>query len=151
MALSAPGVAESVWYTHTHPIREISLAFDQNARPVVAFVDEVGGVYLRWFDPVPNAIVNTDISSYARSPRVTLDDNRPLNLTNSDVILGYVRGGIVRYRRQRDRFMDEYTPTIGVGGATVSAGSLFHISMNSNQRLEFIVDGGAALRIGRCR
>jgi hypothetical protein len=145
MALSAPGVAESVWYTHTQPISEISLAFDQNARPVVAFVDEVGGAYLRWFDPVPNAIVNTNISSYARSPRVTLDDNRPLNLTNSDVILGYVRGGIVRYRRQRDRFMDEYTPRIGVGGATVSAGSLLHISMNSNQRLEFIVDGGGGV------
>src|SRR5690606_37985990 len=75
------------------------------------------------------------------SPRITLDDARAFNGANSDVILGYVRAGFVRYRRQRDRFTVEYTPPIVPGGTPAPATGLRHISMNSNLRLEFIVDG----------
>ena len=77
------------------------------------------------------------------SPRITLDDARSFNGANSDVILGYVRAGIVRYRQQRDRFTVEYTPPIGAGGQPAFAGSLRHISMNSRLRLEFITDDGS--------
>lgn len=141
--LSAPGVAEENWYTHTEDLEQVSLAFDQNGRPAVAFVDSVGGTCLRWFDPVVNDVVN--MSLVGITPRVTLDDSRPLNLSNSDIILGYVRGGVVRYRIQRERFQDEHTPPIGAGGAPAQASRLRHISMNSNLRLEFIVDGGGGV------
>lgn len=136
--LSAPGVAEENWYTHTEDLEQVSLSFDQNGRPAVAFVDSAGGTYLRWFDPVPNDVVNMPLVGI--TPRVTLDDSRPLNLSNSDIILGYVRDGLVRYRIQRDRFLTEYTPPIGVGGAPAQAIGLRHISMNSNMRLQFVVD-----------
>lgn len=56
-------------------------------------------------------------------------------------VIGYVRSGVVRYRRQRDRFQDEYTPTAGPDGPPVEADLLHHISMNLNLRLEFIVEG----------
>lgn len=138
--LSAPGVADGIWYTHTEDLEQVSLSFDQNGRPAVAFVDSVGGTYLRWFDPVVNDVVNMPLVGI--TPRVTLDDSRPLNLSNSDIILGYVRGGVVRYRIQRERFQDEHTPPIGVGGAPAQASRLHHISMNSNLRLQFVVDGG---------
>ena len=141
LVLGAPGVPESTWFTHSQNVIQASLAWDQNARPVVAFVDAGGSAFLRWFDPVPNAVV-TDPLLYATTPRVTLDDSRPLNLGNSDVILGYVRDGLLRYRRQRDRFTVEHTPTQGVAGPTAPASGLRHISMNSKLRLEFMTTGG---------
>lgn len=141
LLLSASGVAEYAWYTHNRPIEQVSLAFDQNGRPVVAFVDSDGAAFLRWFDPTPNEIVTVAIG-YATTPRVTLDDARAFNGANSDVILGYVRDGVVRYRQQRDRFTIEYTPPIGPGGEPALATTLRHISMNSNLRLEFIAEGG---------
>ena len=143
--ISADGVAEYAWYSHTKVIEQVSLAFDQNGRPVVVFVDADGAAFLRWFDPVLEQIVTADISSYATTPRVTLDDARPFNIANSDVILGYVRDGVVRYRRQRDRFDTEYTPLVGVGGQPATATALRHISMNSNLRLKFFTnDAGDA-------
>jgi hypothetical protein len=139
LLLSSSGVAEYVWYTHSKPIEQVSLAFDQNGLNVMAFVDADGGAFLRWFDPTVNAYVTDDIS-YATTPRVTLDDARLFNLSNSDVILGYVRDGIIRYRRQRDRFQNEYTPPVGIGGSPATANGLCHISLNSNLRAQFITD-----------
>lgn len=141
--LSAPAVPEFVWYTHGAALDQVSLSFDQNGRPALGFVDETDAAYLRWFDPVPNAIVNMSVSAFGGvTPRVTLDDNRPFNGANSDVILGYVRAGIVRYRQQRDRFTIEYTPTVGPTGDPAPATALRHISMNNRLRLEFLTDDG---------
>lgn len=143
LVLSAASTPAFVWYGHANDIAEVSLAFDQNGRPVVAFVDEAGDAFLRWFDPVPNAIVNMDLSAIgAITPRVTLDDNRPFNSATSDVILAYVREGVVRYRQQRERFTVERTPTTGAGGPVASAGALRHVSMNQSLRLEFLTDEG---------
>src|SRR5690606_41801272 len=80
---------------------------------------------------------------------VDLDDSRPRNLSNADIILGYERDGLVRYRIQRERFLTEYTPPIGVCGAPAQAIGLRHISMNSNMRLKFVVDDGGGDEIGR--
>lgn len=140
LVLEADDVPAFTWYTHNVPIDRLGLAFDQNGRPVAVFVDRVGSSFLRWFDPTPNQIVNLAID-YTTTPCVTLDDNRELNLTASDVILAYVRSGQVRYRQQRDRFTVEYTLLVGVGGPPATAESLYHVSMNSNLRLEFITDG----------
>lgn len=140
LLLSAFGVPEYVWYTHSADVFEVSLSFDNNARPIVAFVDADGNSWLRWFDPVPNAVVNLALTGV--TPRVTLDDHRPFNSANSDVILGYVRDGIVRYRQLRDRFTIEHTPPIGPGGPPAFAEGLHHLSMNSSLRLEFLAMGG---------
>lgn len=138
--LSAPGSPTEVLFTRANGLDNVSLSFDQNGRPCVCFEEEVGGsAFLYWFDPVPNAPVFMPIDG--NSPRITLDDARAFNGANSDVILGYVRAGFVRYRRQRDRFTVEYTPLIGPGGTPAPATRLRHISMNSNLRLEFLTDG----------
>lgn len=140
--LSSIGVPEFTWYTHSVAIRQVSLSFDQSGRPLAAFVDEDGDSYLRWYDSsIPGEVV-TPIP-YATTPRVTLDDARQINISNSDVILAYVNSGVIKYRRQRDRFTIEYTPLIGEGGAPASASGLRHISMNSALRLQFITDGSS--------
>lgn len=140
--LAAPGVPEFLWYTHTEEISEVSLAFNQNGDAAVAFVDQAGDAFLRWFDPVPSAVVNLALSSDTVNPRITLDDDRPFNLGNSDIILGYVRAGVLRYRLQRDRFTVEYTPPIGAGGVPAPAQGLRHVSMSSKLRVEFLTDNG---------
>lgn len=140
--LSAPGSPTATLFTRSVDIDNVNLAFDQNGRPCVCFEEEGGGAYLYWFDPVPNEPTFMAISGDAVSPRITLDDARAFNGANSDVILAYVRAGIIRYRRQRDRFQDEYTPLIGVGGSPAPATGLSHVSMNSNLRLEFLTEDG---------
>lgn len=140
--LSAPGSPTTTVFTRAVNIDNVNLAFDQNGRTCVCYEEEGGGAYLFWFDPVPNEPTHMPIPGDAVSPRITLDDARPFNGANSDVILGYVRDGLVRYRQQRDRFTVEYTPPIGPGGAPAAASALRHISMNANLRLEFMTDDG---------
>jgi len=88
-------------------ITEISLTFDQNMRPALAFVQD-GVAKLRWFDSVPGEVVTT---SYAgiRTPRITLDDKRYTQTGSSDVILAYIRvsDGALCFRMQRERFETE--------------------------------------------
>lgn len=135
--VSAPGVDEVEWYDHGVVIHELSFAFDQNANPVVVWQDENGDSWLRWFDPIEAAYV-VDAANYAITPRVTLDDARPFNIIDSDVIMGYVREGLVRYRSQRERYLIEHTPLYN--GAPAPATALKHISMTSAMRVEFLTD-----------
>lgn len=138
IALFAPGMEEVIRYVHTENIREVSLAFDQNANPYFAFVTESGIPFLRWFDPTVESMVNLELDGSIVTPRITLDDVRSFNSSNSDVILAYVRAGLLRYRKQRDRWLTEYTPTQGVGGDPAEMQFLKHVSMNSALRLEFV-------------
>lgn len=86
-------------------ITEVALAFDQNMRPVVAYV--AGGVAkMYWFDSIPATFVTTSFSG-ASSPVVTMDDKRALEMLSNDVLLFYIRSGTVYYRQQRDRFTIE--------------------------------------------
>lgn len=89
-------------------ITELSISFDQNMRPLVAYM--VGAdAFLWWFDPVPNAVVTTALAAGVRSPALTLDDKRAFatfaNL--NDVLLFYIRAGGLYYRQQRERFQTE--------------------------------------------
>lgn len=143
--LSAPGITEIVGYTHTHDLAEVSLAFNQNGDPYYSFVDEEGDAYFRWYDGTLPGMTTTLMEAGTINPRMTLDDARPFNISSSDVILGYVKDGLLRYRQQRDSFSIEYTPTVGVGGPVVETDKLLHISMNSKLRLQFLMDDSQPL------
>lgn len=138
--LSAEGVAESIIYTHPGELREVSMAFDQNGLPYLAVVDVTGAAFLRWYDPLVPGMTVTQLAAGVVNPRITLDDARPFNVANSDVILAYVRDGLLRYRRQRDRFDVEFTPPVGEDGQPAEVSILNHVSMNDGLRLEFLVD-----------
>jgi hypothetical protein len=116
-------------------LTELSFAFDQNMRPVLAYI-QAGVPRLRWYDTVPGAYVVTDLPAGSISPRVTLDDKRQTQtaLGENDVILAYIRSGNLYYRQQRDRYETEYL--LGVVGSA----KLIRIGMNVENRLQFLLE-----------
>lgn len=104
--LGAPNVPEFIAYTA--PLSsEVSFTFDQLGRLVLAYV-QAGQPKLYWFDSSAPGFVVTDLPIDAITPRVILDDKRFTQVQISDVILQYVRGGRLKMRMQRDRFLIEY-------------------------------------------
>lgn len=101
---SSPGSSQ-VLFTATG-INQVSLAFDQNMRPVVAYVAH-GQAKLWWYDTVPQQVVTTTLDPDVRSPVVSLDDKRQSAFSRSDVLLFYCRGPQLMYRQQRDRYNTE--------------------------------------------
>jgi hypothetical protein len=94
-------------------VTEVSLAFDQNMRPAIAFM-EVGQAKLYWYDPIVEEQVTTVLAADITSMFLTMDDKRaPATTLNiNDILLFYVRGTSLYYRQQRDRFTIERFLTI---------------------------------------
>src|SRR5690606_37393113 len=103
--LSAPTFPPQAIYTGDD-ITVVSLAFDQNMQPAVAFV-EAGMAKLLWYDTIVSDMVVTSVPGNVSHPRVALDDTRQFNLANSDIILAYIKDGALYYRQQRDRYQIE--------------------------------------------
>lgn len=90
-------------------ITEVSTTFDSNMNPAIAYVED-GTPKLYWFDTLAGMQVTTDYPGII-TPRVSLDDKRPMQSAIRDVIFTYIRDGQVYYRQQRDRYTIEYDPT----------------------------------------
>lgn len=87
-------------------ITDISIAFDQNMRPTVAYVDS-GVAKLYWYDAVEADYVTSEFPD-ALSPVAMLDDKRDMQIGLNDILLFYVLDGELIHRLQRDRFLVEY-------------------------------------------
>ena len=87
-------------------ITEIDLTFDQNMRPCIVYVSS-GVSKMFWYD---TALEKQTTTTYPdiRNPRVSLDDKRTVNTTESNIIFSYVRDNNLYYRLQRDRYSVEY-------------------------------------------
>lgn len=112
-------------------ITELALSFDQNMRPTVAY-RQAGNVFLRWWDTTAGAYVVTNFGP-GFSPRLCLDDRRPSQIGNSDVIFAYIRGEGLYYRQQRDRYEIERLLRDQLPAST----RLKSVGMNRNWRLQF--------------
>ena len=116
-------------------ISEASLAFDQAMRYAVAYVKH-GEIHLRWYD---TAVAQHVISRFpvGRCPRLGVDEKRTAYVTNSDIILGYIKPGVkydsLCFRAQRDRFEIEYVIREELFPGSV----LRNIGMNVNYRFQF--------------
>ena len=87
-------------------ITEIDLTFDQNMRPVLAYVS--GGIAkLYWYDTVSQSQTITDFPN-VQNPRVSLDDKRAFNTADSDVIFAYINNDQLCCRYQRERYGTEH-------------------------------------------
>jgi hypothetical protein len=126
---SPPTVPETTLFT-LPGVTEISLTFDQNMRPVIAYVQNNQPV-LYWYDTLLQTTVFQNLPADVVTPRVSLDDKRPWQVGASDVILAYVRNNNLYFAAQRDRFGVEYLLQENVNG------KLIRIGMNQGFRLQF--------------
>ena len=87
-------------------ITEVDLTFDQNMRPVLAYVS--GGIAkLYWYDTVSQSQTITDFPN-VQNPRVSLDDKRAFNTAKSDVIFAHINNDQLCCRYQRERYGIEH-------------------------------------------
>jgi len=125
-------------------IREISLSFDQNARPMIGYVESTvsndathreisagGTVKLHWYDPAINDTAIREICE-GRDVQVYLDDRYGV-VGDSDVLIFAVQPQLDRmvYFRQRDR----YDTAFEVGVTNVAYKYLELVTMGLDRRL----------------
>ncbi len=108
----------------------IALAFDQNSRPYIAYADINCNASYYWYDSTIPGYRTSTLAGVVKRPFMVLDDPRPVESSNSDVLLAYVRNGELFYRQQRDRFGIEYD--LGPAPAT-----LVQFGMNHGLRMQF--------------
>lgn len=131
--LDSPNTPEFVLYQLPN-ITEISISFDQNMRPALAYVDGSGS-HLWWYNSQSESMQVTSIDGI--SPRIALDDPRLIGsqgYQTNDIILGYLRDGNFYYRQQRDRFEIERLLRSGVNSRLIKLG------LNRQLRLQFMFE-----------
>jgi len=123
--LVAPQGGSTAFTLTVAGVLSVSLAFDNNMNPVIAWMDAVGAK-LYWFNNV--SFVTTPFP--ATSCRVTIDDVRDFYNADSDVIFAYTNAGTLYWRQQRDQYAIQRT----VGTTT---GLLQKVGLNQLNRLQF--------------
>jgi hypothetical protein len=83
-------------------VTDVSLAFDSNMQPVIAYLED-GVCKLRWFRLLINGF-QTDAFAGCITPKCSTDDKRETQEGASDVIFSYVRAGNLYWRTQRDNY-----------------------------------------------
>lgn len=95
-------------------ITEVALAFDQNMNPFVAYM-QGGEAKFYWYDGNVPGMVHTSLSAGSYDPRCTLDEKNDFNVSESDIVLSYLRAGNLCVRYQRERYQIEHVERTGVG------------------------------------
>lgn len=108
----------------------VALAFDQNARPFIAYSTSAGNASYYWYDTTIPGYRTSSLTGIVPRVFAALDDIRPALSSSSDILLAYVRSGQLYMRVQRDRFGIEYN--LGAAPAT-----LVQIGMNKLFRFQF--------------
>lgn len=130
IVVDAENVGEAVLVTGFN-ITEVSLTFDQNMQPVVAYVEDRQAKML-WYDATIPSNVTLNLTG-AITPRVSLDDKRDNQSLASDVILAYLRDGSLYQRKQRERYDTER-----LLAANINKPGLIKIGMNTKLRFQFM-------------
>ena len=89
-----------------YDIRSLSLSFDNNMSPVVAYKKD-DGCYIYYFNTLTNLFVTRAFPGVTEC-RTFVDDSRDFYNTNSDVFFVYTLNNKLYYRQQRDRYDIEY-------------------------------------------
>lgn len=112
-------------------IQELAFCFDQNMRWAVAYTLP-DRTKLRWYDSVLAQYVVTEFPAFT-SPKLSMDDKRPMHLDTNDMIFAYINGTELCYRQQRDRFMIERVLRSGLPKGS----RIKNMGMNDHLRLQF--------------
>lgn len=111
-------------------VTEVSLTFDQNMQPAIAYV-EAGTTKFRYYDAVTKTYVTITIPN-AKNPLLTLDEKRDEFKGISDILIFYIRGGAICHRVQRERFEIEHTDYVLPPGES----RLLSLGRNRGNRLQ---------------
>lgn len=132
--------APLVLFTRTNPTWG-RLAFDQNMKPFVAFIDQTGAHYY-WWDPTIPGNTITDLPAGVSFPCCSMDDKRNIAtiVGYNDIILSYILNGNLYFRAQRDRYLVEYLLYTNLM-QLVASPRLWKIGMNLLFRMQFAVQG----------
>lgn len=120
-------------------ITEISLAFDQNMRPSIAYV-QAGAPKFYWYDSFVEQYVITDLDPDVEHPKCTLDDHRLMEAQSSDIILTYIRDGNLYFRVQRERFLNEHLLYADIN-TIIPSPVVASVGMNMVGRLQWDIRG----------
>lgn len=120
-------------------ITSISLAFDQNMRANIAYV-QLGVSKLWWYDTAIPGHTITTLATGTGNPVISLDDHRSFANAYNDIILSYIRDGNFYMRLQRDRYTIEYLlyPDINL---VLANPDVHNTGMNIGTRFQFEVRG----------
>lgn len=118
----------------TGNVNEVSLTFDQNMRPTLAYVED-GISKLYWYDTSSQSM-RTSVFN-VKNPRVAIDDKRKFNISNSDIVFAYInQNNDLAYRLQRERYSIEHL-IIFDRGDSVGGLVLGDMGMNLDNRFVF--------------
>lgn len=120
-------------------ISTISLTFDHNMEPFVAFTQPSGAKFY-WFDTFDGQHKITDLPTGSTWPRASLDDKRRIAAATSDIILAYIRDGNLYFRQQRDRYLVEYLLYPDLNIAVIDP-TIIEVGMGTNLRFQFHCSG----------
>lgn len=128
---AAPEIPPELLYTAASRLTEVSLAFDQNMAPALAFVE--GGVARFWYFDTNTQSRQTLELTGCTAPRCFLDDKRATQTGNSDIILVYLKAGGLYYRQQRERYLTERllktTAAVGINRCGMTHGNRVQIEL----------------------
>lgn len=117
-------------------VKQLSLAFDFNMHPVIAYTvereDKERSTFLYWYDTGQAAQITTEYGTAYLTPQVSLDDHRLHQSANADIIFAYIKDENLYYRQQRDRFLIERLLQENVGDV-----ELTQIGMTTKNRFQF--------------
>jgi len=138
--VSAPNTPDTFLF-QMDGITEISLSFDQNMRPFVAFV-AAGVAQFWWYDATLPGQRFTLLPVGSTSPKCTLDDKRPLEtlVGSSDILITYIKDDNLYYREQRDRYTIEYLLKADLS-TLLLAPRVGKLAMTNKDRVQFYLYG----------
>lgn len=115
-------------------VSECDLAFDQNMFPFICYLS-AGNLKYYWYDPVNQQFETVNLGLGYRTPRCTLDDKRPFDVSNSDVNFSYINpSNQLCYRLQRERYQTEHVLT-----QLTSVEYLDAVNFNTGYRLQWAI------------
>lgn len=111
---------------------EHSFTFDQNMNTCIVWNSDASKpTKLNWYDPLIGDQVTWDLPAHYDNPYVVLDDHREFRRGDSDILLVYIYQGKLRYRLQRERYLQEHIISDALNRKLTQAG------MTRNYRFRF--------------
>lgn len=120
-------------------VTEMSFSFDQNMRPTITYVEN-GVAKLYWYD---STVAKNVLTLYPNitNPRLSLDDKRKFNISNSDIIFAYVVDhNRLCYRLQRERYGAEHVLLTDTTKSVDKPLKLTAIGMSTANRFLFLTN-----------